>query len=286
MTGFGKAQKRALNFDVCVEIKSVNNRFKDLRFKMPSNLSSIENEMKTRLSNTFSRGTFDIYVNVKYPEGKNKFDELDLNKINQFLKKIGPVFDHTETEITVNPTDFLRSEFYKEQEEDSIQELNLLTLEVFSEALLELKKSREQEGIKLKNILLKHLDEYRIHFKSIEKNADGFKKQVEEKLLKKVEEYKGIVNIESSRLLSEVVFYLEKMDIHEEINRVYAHLEKFENLLKSNIEVGRQIDFFIQELNRETNTMGSKSSVGEISSAVIQMKVQLEKMREQGLNIE
>jgi uncharacterized protein (TIGR00255 family) len=270
MTGFGKAQKRSLNFDVCIEIKSVNNRFKDLRFKMPSSLSSTENEMKARLSSIFSRGTFDIYVNVKYPEGKNKFDELDLNKINQFLKKISPVFDHTETEINVNPTDFLRSEFYKDQEEDSIQELNLLALEVFNEALTELKKSREQEGSKLKSILLKHLDEYRLNFKIIEKNA----------------EYKGIVNIEASRLLSEVVFYLEKMDIHEEINRVYAHLEKFENLLKSNIEVGRQIDFFIQELNRETNTMGSKSSVGEISSAVIQMKVQLEKMREQGLNIE
>jgi uncharacterized protein (TIGR00255 family) len=87
-------------------------------------------------------------------------------------------------------------------------------------------------------------------------------------------------------LLQEVVFYLEKIDIHEEINRVHAHLEKFQNLLKSSNEVGRQIDFFIQELNRETNTMGSKSSMKEISDAVVQMKVQLEKMREQGLNIE
>jgi uncharacterized protein (TIGR00255 family) len=91
---------------------------------------------------------------------------------------------------------------------------------------------------------------------------------------------------DQGRLLQEVIFYLEKIDINEEITRVNAHLEKFDSLLNSNIEVGRQIDFFIQELNRETNTMGSKSTMKEISDAVVQMKVQLEKMREQGLNIE
>lgn len=120
----------------------------------------------------------------------------------------------------------------------------------------------------------------------MKKNADTFKKAVEDKLLKRVEEYKNIVAIDQGRLLQEVVFYLEKMDIHEEINRVHAHLEKFKNLLKSDNEVGRQIDFLVQELNRETNTMGSKTTNEEISQAVVQMKVQLEKIREQGLNIE
>jgi uncharacterized protein (TIGR00255 family) len=183
-------------------------------------------------------------------------------------------------------TDFLRSEFMLDQDEENQAELSELASRAFKAALANLKKSRESEGEKLIKVLMKHLDIYRSHFQVIEKNAEHFKANVEEKLKKRVDEYKSLVNVEQSRLLQEVVFYLEKIDIHEEINRIHAHLEKFQNLLKSSNEVGRQIDFLIQELNRETNTMGSKSTMKEISDSVVQMKVQLEKMREQGLNIE
>jgi uncharacterized protein (TIGR00255 family) len=186
----------------------------------------------------------------------------------------------------VHLTDFLRSEFYLEQEDEVQDVINSNVIKTFKAALADLKKSRMSEGEKLVTVLLKHLTTYTEHFKTIEANANHFKNMIEEKLIKRVEEYKNIIAVDQSRLLQEVVFYLEKIDIHEEINRVHAHLEKFQNLLKSSNEVGRQIDFFIQELNRETNTMGSKSSMKEISDAVVQMKVQLEKMREQGLNIE
>lgn len=173
-----------------------------------------------------------------------------------------------------------------DQDEENHIELANLALKAFRDALHGLKKSRQVEGDKLIQVLSKHLEHYKSHFALIEKNADHFKLSVEEKLKKRVDDYKKLVDVEQSRLLQEVVFYLEKIDIHEEINRVHAHLEKFQNLLKSNSEVGRQIDFLIQELGRETNTMGSKSTMKEISDAVVQMKVQLEKMREQGLNIE
>jgi uncharacterized protein (TIGR00255 family) len=156
----------------------------------------------------------------------------------------------------------------------------------FKLALGDLKKSRVQEGEKLIKVLEKHLDNYKEHFKVIEQNAEHFKKIVEEKLVKRVDEYKSLVSVEQSRLLQEVVFYLEKIDIHEELNRIHSHLEKFQNLIKSNNDVGRQLDFLLQELGRETNTIGSKSTLKEISDSVVQMKLQLEKMREQGLNIE
>lgn len=286
MTGFGRAQNENENFVVTVEIKSVNNRFKDFRFKLPSNLNTIENDLKRELNDFFSRGTFDIYVNVKKAESKSRFDDLDQNKINAFMDKMLPIFQNKNLPINVSMTDFLRAEFYLDQDEDNQKELNELVLKVFKMALYELKISREQEGEKLVSILVKHLASYKNSFEIIEKNADQFKKMLEEKLTKRVDEYKNVVAIDQGRLLQEVVFYLEKIDIHEEINRVHAHLEKFQNLIKSNNEVGRQIDFFIQELGRETNTMGSKSSMKEISDAVVQMKVQLEKMREQGLNIE
>ncbi|MGZ3808769.1 MAG: YicC/YloC family endoribonuclease [Bacteriovorax sp.] len=286
MTGFGEANAESNNFIVSVEIKSVNNRFKDIRFKMPGSLSALEIELKKELNDFFSRGTFDVYINVKRAENKSRFDDLDTIKISQFIEKISPVLKKNGIEPVVNMTDFLRSEFMIEQDEENQAELSALATKAFKAALAGLRKSREAEGENLLNVLNKHLDEYKNHFKVIEQNADHFKANVEEKLKKRVTDYKNLVDVEQSRLLQEVVFYLEKIDIHEEINRVHAHLEKFQNLLKSNKEVGRQIDFLIQELGRETNTMGSKSTMKEISDAVVQMKVQLEKMREQGLNLE
>lgn len=286
MTGFAQASTQSENYVVSVEIKSVNNRFKDIRFKMPSSLSSLEIELKKELNDFFSRGTFDVYVNVKRAENKSRFDDLDANKISQFIAKIAPILKSNDLLPRVNLTDFLRSEFFIDQDEENQSELSELALKAFKNALAELKKSRVSEGEKLIKVLVKHLETYKTHFVIIEGNAEHFKKNVEEKLKKRVDDYKNLIEVDQSRLLQEVVFYLEKIDIHEEINRVHAHLEKFQNLLKSTNEVGRQIDFIIQELNRETNTMGSKSTMKEISDAVVQMKVQLEKMREQGLNIE
>lgn len=286
MTGFASAVAQSENYVVSVEIKSVNNRFKDIRFKMPSSLSAQEIEMKKELNDLFSRGTFDVYVNIKRAENKSRFDDLDANKISQFISKIAPILKANDLKPKVSMTDFLRSEFFVDQDEHNQVELSELAVKAFKLALIELQKSRESEGEKLIKVLVKHLDTYKEHFVVIEGNAEHFKKNVEDKLKKRVDDYKSLIEVDQSRLLQEVVFYLEKIDIHEEINRIHAHLEKFQNLLKSSNEVGRQIDFIIQELNRETNTMGSKSTMKEISDAVVQMKVQLEKMREQGLNIE
>lgn len=286
MTGFGQAEAKSSNYIVSVEIKSVNNRFKDIRFKMPSTLNPFELELKKELNDTFSRGTFDVFVNVKRSEDKNRFDDLDESKVSKYLEKMLPIFMSQNINPTVSVTDFLRAEFYKEQDVNTDTEVHELVTSAFKAAVNDLKKSRASEGEKLFHALNKHLDNYKGYFSVIEKNANHFKEMVEEKLKKRVEDYKSIIAVDQGRLLQEVVFYLEKIDIHEEITRVHAHLEKFQSLLKSNNEVGRQIDFFIQELNRETNTMGSKSTMKEISDAVVQMKVQLEKMREQGLNIE
>lgn len=285
MTGFGKGEAKDENYAVSVEIKSVNNRFKDIRFKLPSHLNSYEMELREMLQAKFIRGTFDVFVGVRKAEGKNRFDDLDDQKIDQFLEKILPAFKKKEITYSFNPTDFLRSEFYKDQE-NTTDELKGLVLKAFDQALNQLEESRLTEGAKLTTLLVNHCEEFKKAFKTIEGNADKFTTHVEEKLRKRVQEYKNEVNVENSRMLQEIVFYLEKIDVHEEINRLHSHLEKFQNLLKLKGEVGRQIDFILQEMNRETNTIGSKSNLKEISDEVVKMKMQLEKMREQGLNLE
>lgn len=286
MTGFGQSASQSENFVVSVEMKSVNNRFKDIRFKMPSTLNAHEIELKKEMTDMFSRGSFDVYVNIKRAENKNRFDDLDTKKISQFIQKVTALTKTEGVTPTLSMTDLLRSEFLIEQDEANQEELTELLFKSFKGAIGELKKSRESEGEKLIKVLEKHLQNYKEQFKMVEKNAEHFKSNVEEKLKKRVDEYKALVAVDQGRLLQEVIFYLEKIDIHEEINRIHSHLEKFQNLLKSSNDVGRQIDFILQELGRETNTIGSKSSMKEISDAVVQMKLQLEKMREQGLNIE
>lgn len=286
MTGFGQSASQSENFVVSVEMKSVNNRFKDIRFKMPSTLNAHEIELKKEMTDMFSRGSFDVYVNIKRAENKNRFDDLDAKKVSQFIQKVSALTKAEGVTPTLSMTDLLRSEFLIDQDDANQEELTELLFKSFKAAVVELKKSREAEGEKLIKVLEKHLDNYKEHFKTVEKNAEHFKTNVEEKLKKRVDEYKALVAVDQGRLLQEVIFYLEKIDIHEEINRIHSHLEKFQNLLKSNNDVGRQIDFILQELGRETNTIGSKSSMKEISDSVVQMKLQLEKMREQGLNIE
>lgn len=286
MTGFGRGESTDDDFSVTVEVKSVNNRFRDIRFKMPSNLSSLELSLRKKLSDSFHRGSFEVFVSFKRPEGRSKFDELDYSKIDDFLEKISARAKKLGLSTQVSATEFLRTEFYKDQDDLTKTSLPERVEQAFALALEDLKTSRIGEGEKLARNLKSHLQDYRKHFQTIEEKAPEFKAHVEGKLKKKIQEHIAEISVEEGRLMQEVVFYLEKMDIHEEIDRIHAHLAKFEEILNEPKEVGRQIDFLVQELNRETNTIGSKSSLKEISETVVLMKVQLEKIREQGLNLE
>jgi uncharacterized protein (TIGR00255 family) len=286
MTGFGRAESSSDEFSVTVEIKSVNHRFKDLRFKIPSVLNAVEGDLRRIISDRFQRGSFDIYINFKRAEGKTKFDELDVQKIEDYLQVISTRAKKLGLPTHVQATEFLRSEFYQDQQDYLQTSLPNLVIEAMKGAVEALETARVNEGEKLIEALKEHLSQYRLQFSEIEKRAPDFQKNVEEKLKKRFEEYGAGLNVDEPRFMQEVLFYLEKLDVQEEITRVNAHLEKFNDLLTKPGEVGRQLDFMVQELNRETNTMGSKSSLKEISETVVNMKVQLEKIREQGLNLE
>lgn len=284
MTGFGRGESESGNYVVTVELKSVNHRFKDVRFKMSSIFNSIELDLKKVLFERIKRGSVDIYVNFKRAESKSRFDDIDMEKVSSFVEMMRRSLG-TEA-LALEPTQFLRSEFYKDNDLSSDQELIDTTKKAFELACDSLLLSRQQEGEKLKKVIQDHRQAYEGFFSQIEGLSEEFQSNVEEKLRKRLQDYKDEVKADEQRLLQEVVFYLEKLDVHEEINRIKSHLKKFDELMSSGKEVGRQIDFLIQELNRETNTIGSKSSLETISNNVVQMKVQLEKIREQGLNLE
>lgn len=285
MTGFGKGESSNDDYTVNVEIKSVNHRFRDIRFKMSSIFSSLELGLKEALTTRFKRGSFDIYINYKRSEKKDRFDDLDLAKVQAFVNKM-EVISNDKIGLNFSPTDFLRNEFYKDVDLSKDQALMDLAKDAFNKAAENLILSRREEGKKMEAVLLKHRDIYKENFSKIDKLADTFQESIEDKLRKKFAEFSNELNIDEPRFLQEVVYYLEKLDVHEEINRIKSHLEKLSSLLNDGGEVGRQVDFLVQELNRETNTIGSKSNLKDISDCVVQMKVQLEKLREQGLNLE
>jgi uncharacterized protein (TIGR00255 family) len=285
MTGFGKGEVEGEKYTVSVEIKTVNNRFKDVRFKMSSLFNSQEIPLKKKIESKFSRGSFEVYVNFKKAKKAKSIADLDNEKVVTFLKQIKEISDASGVQLEFSPTEFLRSDFYTD-DEDKGEQLEELMLEAFDSALLSLEDSRVEEGQKLLVKLNEHKAVFESHYKKVIELKSTYQDGVKEKLQKRFETDASGLNIDEPRFLQEVIYYLEKLDVDEEINRITIHLEKLTNVFEMPGEIGRQIDFLMQELNRETNTIGSKSGNSEISSNVVQMKVQLEKIREQALNLE
>ncbi len=286
MTGFGKGESIGTNFTVNTEIKTVNNRFKDFKFRMSSLFNSLELELRSMLEGEFRRGSFDISISYKRNEKTSTEFQIDPAKVSAYLKLMSPIFSEAKVTLEVNATDFLRADFYREEDEAKENELSPLVLKSFALAIKSLKESRGHEGEKLVEKLLEHLSIYEERLHKVEKLKSLYPEIIREKLSGKLNEKLKDIKVDESRFLQEVVYYLEKLEIDEEINRAHIHLVKLRAVLFSTGEIGRQIDFLLQELGRETNTMGSKSAHPEISSHVVEMKVQLEKIREQALNLE
>jgi uncharacterized protein (TIGR00255 family) len=286
MTGFGKGEATGPNYTITTEIKTVNNRFKDFKFRMSSMFNSVELDLRSKLENEFRRGSFDISVTYKKNEKSNTEFQVDPKKVEAFINLMKPVFEKTAVSFQVSPVDFLRSDFYKEEDETKENELEPLVMASFENAIKALKTSRSQEGQKLVDKLFEHLAIYESNLSGVEKFKAQYPDMMKDKLTTKLNEKLKDFKIDESRYLQEVVYYLEKLEIDEEINRAKIHLVKLKAVMKSTGEIGRQIDFLLQELGRETNTMGSKSAHPEISTNVVEMKVQLEKIREQALNLE
>ncbi|MBI2521486.1 MAG: YicC family protein [Bdellovibrio sp.] len=287
MTGFGRGEATCPGMIAVVEIKSVNHRYKEARFRLPGHHSGIEMELREQLFDKFKRGSFDIWGSIKISADSTAAFPLDHKKIDNFLNMIKQIAQNQKLSLEIRPSDFLRSEFYQETSTELLlTEANLLR-DSFKKAVQVLEEGRNKEGEKLKVIMQNHLKEFTKEFQTVEQQADSYKPKIEERLRNRFKEFsKELASIDTPRFLQEVVYYLEKLDISEEINRIHSHLKKMYTLLDKGDEAGRQIDFLVQELNRETNTIGSKSGEILISDHIIGMKGQLEKMREQGLNIE
>jgi len=287
MTGYGQAETTGEKFQLSVEIKSVNHRFRDVRFKMSSLFLSEEMPARKTIENNFTRGSFDVYVNYKLIATDDHNINIDEKKVKAYLTEAGRISREAESELKVDAGLFLKNEFSKTDEVKEV-ELKELFPKTFEQAISSLLEKRLAEGKDVLKTFQEYIGSYKSHLKTVVTAKDGFKPHLEDKLKKRIQESSlEIENIEP-RLMQEVIFYLEKWDVDEELTRIDSHVHALSDLLQNppNNTAGRKIEFILQELGRETNTIGSKSHNKDVSEAIVEMKVLLEKMREQAANVQ
>lgn len=287
MTGFGKAIRETKAYQLDIEIKSVNQRFLDVQIRSPKILNFIENDFRQLIKQQLSRGRIEVFVNLAYI-GKNEKQivinwELIDSLITQLTDGIQQRYG-SQNQVSIRR---LAERFVtvEEKPEESMEELAQLALDTLKSALDSIEASREKEGQALASVLKKNTEEFKQVLKKLNSFVDVYEQEFQLRYQKKLEEFLG-AKVDEQRLLTELAILLERGDIHEELDRLAIHVQKLDELIEAQCPVGRELDFLIQEMNREINTIGSKSNAIEIKNQVVQSKTILEKIREQVQNIE
>lgn len=288
MTGFGRAKQIINGREYNIEIKSVNHKYNDINIKLPRNISYIEEMVRKQISNKVARGKLDIYItfNNFSVDGKLVTINKDLAKlyINQ-LKELASetkINDNIEVIDICKFPDILQIQT-DEENEDCIKEELSMCLE---EAIQNLNDMKTKEGIKIKEDLIKRMDRVEIMVTNIFEFSTGLIEEYVVKLKERIQDLLHTDIIDETRIAQETVIYSDKCSVEEELTRLKSHIKQFRDLMELDCAIGKKLDFIIQEMNRETNTIGSKSVKLEITNLVIDIKTELENIREQIQNIE
>ena len=289
MTGYGRAKREVGGRNILVEIKSVNNRYLDCSIKVPKIFGFLEDKFKSYLSaKGISRGKLEVYVSIDILEEIGISVELDTAYATSYiaaLRRLSEEFGLT-NDITTMAVAANRDIFsVKKADEDMEREWNNL-LPVLEEATSAFIASREREGANMKaDIEAKKLRVMDLAAKIAPLSEADVKNQYA-KIEARIKQLIGDVSVDEARLITECAIFADKIAIDEELVRLASHFEAFDGILASNEPVGRKLDFLLQEINRETNTIGSKACDVAIAKIVVEIKSELEKIREQIQNIE
>ena len=290
MTGYGRSEFVDENYDLSFEMKAVNHKFLDIQVKLPYFLNFCEEDIKKVVRKKLSRGRVDIFI-----RGKQKFSEnnsaLDVNYelASAYFEAYKSISTKLGIDASVGIGHIVRNDNVVEVKTSEIDEeyLKNNVLESVEKAVDELVSMRIVEGENLNKDLLDNLSDFENNLENIiERKEDVLNNQID-RLKSKLNEFCGeLSESEVNRLNLEVIFYTDKLDISEEITRLNSHIQNFKKFLNLESQVGKKIEFLLQEMNREINTIASKSNNYAISTYVIEMKVIIEKLREQIQNVE
>lgn len=288
MTGFGSSSLELEDCSIDIEIKSVNNRYLDFNFSMPSYLNFMLEDMKSLIKNKLKRGRVEVYIKIK--KYQLSVDSVDINyelaqKIKEKLDSLNQKLD-MKSDISVRDLvkyDDVMTFTYKDLDNEFLHD-NIL--KVLDEAVNEIYSMRSIEGDNLREDLSTNLSKIEDQISKISSLTENSVKEYRENLFNKISELLDEEKIDKDRMYLEVALMADKADINEELKRFDSHIVQFKSAMDMKDCIGRKLDFIIQEMNREINTISSKSNDESISVCVIEVKSLIEKLREQVQNIE
>ncbi|MEP6849491.1 MAG: YicC/YloC family endoribonuclease, partial [Acidobacteriota bacterium] len=263
MTGFGRGAVAEDNFAVTVELKTVNNRFLDVALRLPGELQELESTIKRQIANRLSRGRVD--VNIQYDRAGELSYDLNRPLINAFISAMKQM--QTEFGLAGEPDLNVIARLpnvVQPKKDDLTVEFIVGVEKAVGFAIDDLEKMRENEGLMLKNELSFRLDEIDKRLPAIEKEAGSIADEYRQRLTKRITEMlaksESQIDLDQARLAQEVAYLADRSDISEEITRLHGHIEHFRQIINDDKEVGKRLDFLTQELNREANTIASKTN--------------------------
>ena len=289
MTGFGRGAVTEANFNVSVELKTVNNRFLDLNLRLSQELQSLEATIKKLISSRLSRGRVEVFIN--YERTSEIQYELNRPLISGYLSALKEMQE--EFSLTGEPDlNFIARlpNVFQTKKEDLSEDFVRGVEQAFQTALDELETMRETEGESLKTELNSRLSEIENRLSPIESEsvsvADEYRQKLTKRLTEMLAKADAQIELDQSRLAQEVAYLSDRSDISEELTRLKSHIEQFRSIMDDEKDVGKRLDFLTQELNREANTILSKSNNLTVKENGLAIKSEIEKMREQVQNVE
>ncbi len=288
MTGFGRATVEKDGRKLTVELKSVNHRYLDLSFRMTKHIAFVEDAMREYIGTQISRGHLEVTVSYRNYRNDARIVTVDTALLAAYLRSARAVCSDLDIadDLTLSSALRLPDVTTITEEDEDREVVTRLSLIAIENAICELKAMRKAEGARLSDSLERCIKNVEQIGKKIEHRAPVVVEEYREKLQDRIAILLGDVMLDESRLAVEVAIFADKASIHEEIERIKCHIKEFNSMLLSCVPVGRRLDFLVQELNREFNTIGSKANDSEIAENVIMAKAEIEKLREQIQNIE
>ncbi|MDD6047191.1 MAG: YicC family protein [bacterium] len=288
MTGFGRATVASDGREITIELKSVNHRYLDLAFRMPRHIGFIEDVLRQLLSEQLSRGHVDIYVNYRNTRMDARTVVIDEALMGAYLTAARKAAAQYELKDDISLSTAMRfpdvtDVIEAEEDRDAVA---ALAREAALRAVTALKRMRAGEGERLCNDLLNRVTTVESIAAKIDTRAPLVVEEYRTKLSERIESMLGGVEVDRTRLATEVALFADKASINEELVRLASHVTEMRKVLGSDEAAGRRLDFVVQEMNREFNTIGSKANDAEITNLVIAGKGEIEKIREQVQNIE
>ncbi len=283
MTAFARLEVKKDWGDAVWEIRSVNQRYLENFFRLPEQFRGLENTLREKLRQSLTRGKIECSLRIETKKQTNA--ELNLNKelANQVIQSLQWIKAQA-GEGEINLTDVLRYPGVVEAQEQDLDAISQDLLTAFDDLLTDFIEMRGREGEKLNDIIQQRLDAIAVEADKVRSQMPAVLQWQRERLLQRFEDAQ--VNLDPQRVEQEMILLAQRVDVAEELDRLQMHVKETTNILKKGGAVGRKLDFMMQELNRESNTLASKSINADITASAVELKVLIEQMREQIQNLE